>query len=307
MTPDCGPAPIVTATRMGAEPTDTGCAFVDVGAAARLFATTPDAGVSRGVALPWARAELGVHTSGDAQARVVLQPTRSGGDQGYVGVAGESLVPIVLIAEARWDWRAAGLAVASGVVDDAWAMTVQPAWGYRPLLRPMVVEQGFVPRADTGGWLAWTAPEGLAEVVVSVTSGEGYQRRERNDGVDTTVVGRVHPLATLDTDVDLVVAGFAREGSYGLGQAPDHRGGGLVAVVHPWAAGGVDGLFGTGLGTPRCGRRGSRRGRGRATTAPSRRSSAQTAGRPRGGHPAPARPRCSRRRGRGSRPRRGRR
>jgi hypothetical protein len=244
---DCAPAPISRAEPLGAEPLDGGCLFGDVGAAGRLGASFPDTGVSRGVSLPWARAELGVRSAGDAQARIVLLPLRSGGEQGYVGVAGESLVPVVQTAEARWDWRQAGLTVAGGVVDDPWVMTVQPGWAWRPLLRPMVTESAFFTRSDVGGWLSWTAPDDLVDVTVSVTSGEGFQRRERNDGVNTTVVARAHPLARSGSDLDLMLGVMGREGSYGLGQSPDHRAGAMVSVAHPWVAAGVDGLLGTGL------------------------------------------------------------
>lgn len=243
--PACAPAALVRAEALGAERGDD-CLFADLGAAGRLGATFPDTGVARGASLPWVRAELGARAA-DAQARVVANVARSGGEQGYVGIAGESLVPVLVVAEARADWRATGLAVAGGLVDDGWAMTLQPAWGWRPVLRPMVVEQAFVSRSDVGGWLAWTAPHGVVEVVAQVTTGEGYQRRERNDGVDTTVVLRAHPLARTGGDLDVTVSVMARDGSWGLAQAPDHRAGAAITAVHPWLAAGIDGLLGQGL------------------------------------------------------------
>jgi hypothetical protein len=242
----CQMAPLVMAEPLDSAP-DIRCAWADLDFAGRAWARVPDVGISRGVSLQRTRAEVGLRAL-DVQARFAVLTARSGGESGYVGVEGEAIVPVVQIAEARWDWRELGLAAAAGLVDDPWVMTLQPVWNRVDVLRPLPTDAAFLDRADAGGWLSWTGPEGIVAATVAATTGEGIHRRERNSGTNLTGVLRARPLAMVaDPPVQVEIAAFGREGSRGIGQAPDHRAGAAILVRHPYVDGGVDGLMGWGL------------------------------------------------------------
>lgn len=245
MMPACDLPPIASAVALGAGPLDPACLQIDLDLSGRGFAQIPDLGTARGFALQRSRAELGLRVS-ELGARMAFLVARSGGETGYIGIAGESLVPIVQIAEARWDAPGVGLAVAAGLVDDPWVGLLEEASGHAETLVVMEVDQDFVPRADVGGWVSWTGPGSRVSATASLTTGEGYQRRERNGGADLTGVLHLRPIPA-DAPIALDLAVFAREGSRGLEQARDHRAGAAVIVRHDRVEGGVDGLLGWGL------------------------------------------------------------
>ena len=218
----------------------------DADLAGRIGLRTPAVGLTRVVELSRARVEVGVG-SGHAQARLALTPTRSGGATGYVGVAGESLVPIVQIAEARVDVPVAGLAVAAGVVDDLWAVTGQSAWGLPAVSDTAGLAFGMVNRSDLGAWASWSAPDRWFSVTAQLASGEGHQRRERNNGKDISILATVRPLRDGDTDV-LGVSLLARDGSRGLLSAADHRMGARIWTDHRLMGAGLEYLRGLGSG-----------------------------------------------------------
>lgn len=239
----CIPAPLVSAWSKG-EASREDCLFVDLQAAGRLYASFPASGVSRGAALSRARAELGARVS-DLSARVAVNAVRSSGEQGYLGIDGEAFVPEIRVAEARADLPDLGLAIAGGLVDDLYVMTIQPAWNRRDLLAPLPTDQGYLDRSDVGGWIGWTAADQSLSLSLSVTTGEGLYRRERNNGLDTTGLARWRPLKNAALSPEIVL--MAREGSRGLGQAPDHRAGAAALLHHSYGVAGAEVLLGWGL------------------------------------------------------------
>ena len=239
--PPPGPTP---AGPDGARPV---CLGAGAEVAARLRAELPDLGLARAFSLPRAQLSLVLGWGGAAAARVELAAVRSGGETGYVGVDGESIVPRVQIAEARFGWPAAGLLLAAGLVDDPWVALGDAAWGMRAVAPTLGEERGWLDRSDLGGTLAWTAPRALATLSVSLTSGEGLRLRERNDGKDLTAVATVRPLALAATGALLEVSFLVRDGSRGLDQVRDHRLG-ARAALHAGAFGaGVEVLAATGV------------------------------------------------------------
>lgn len=91
--------------------------------------TTPDDGPSRELRLARGLVELQSRPPGPASARLRLEPVRSGGESGYVGVAGESIVPRVQVAEAGLVAAPFGrVRVVAGLVDDPWVRTAEEAW-----------------------------------------------------------------------------------------------------------------------------------------------------------------------------------
>ncbi|MCB9687887.1 MAG: hypothetical protein H6736_22275 [Alphaproteobacteria bacterium] len=247
MTPGCAPPDVVVAALMEDADADPACLYADGDVHGRGFVAVPEDGLSRGLALQRARGELGVRAV-DAQVRIAVIAVRSGGAEGYTGIDGEAVVPALQIAEGRYDWRATGAAVAAGLIDDPWVMTLQAPYGAVALAPPMVTDQGWMDRSDVGGWLGWTAPGGLLSVTAAATSGEGARARERNTGTNVTGVAHLRPLAGLeDAPVQLELAVMGRDGSRGVDQARDHRAGAAVIVTHRLVVGGVDGMLGWGL------------------------------------------------------------
>lgn len=209
--------------------------------------TTPDTGLARELRLARGVLQVSVEQAGPAHARLRLEPVRSGGDTGYVGVAGESIVPRVQVAEAGLRGRLLGeVSLVAGLVDDPWVVGSQEAWGLRTVAPVMAEEQGWMARSDLGGTAAWHAPEGWLHLQVGLQTGEGLDTRERNDGQDLVAVAAVHPLAHLDPDL-LELALLGREGSRGVGLARDHRVGARLSARHRLAGGGLELLAGWGL------------------------------------------------------------
>jgi hypothetical protein len=211
------------------------------GRGALLF---PKVGVSTQFQLARARVELGLVGPGPVSTRVAFDAVRSGGGTGYIGVAGEAIVPAFQIAEARVDVHKIGLSMAAGLVDDIWVMTTRPGWMPR-WVSPMLFERKeWLDRSDLGGWISWTSPGRYVTVDVSLVTGEGLARRERNNGKDVAGTLIVRPLAFMEeAPVDLEAAIYAREGSRGADRARNHRVGARLTARHALLGGGIDAMW----------------------------------------------------------------
>ena len=198
--------------------------------AGRVFAILPESGVSRGFSLP--RSRVGARFMGPhgASARLVMVGTRSGGANGYIGIEGEAFVPRFQIAEARWESAELGLSLAAGIVDDIWVGMHQFEWGHPEMAEAPVRAANLLDRSDLGGWVSWTSRERRFSASVSVMSGEGEVRRERNNGLDVAVMVTGRPVVSDDLTVTLRL--YGREGSRGAVQARNHRLGGSGRVDH---------------------------------------------------------------------------
>ncbi len=224
-----------------------GCVQVGAEVAGRFARLLPEGGIDRQFSLPRSRFELGLARDG-AAGRLVLGGVRSGGEDSYIGVAGESIVPQVQVAEAKYTAARAGLAVSMGLVDDPWVVTGDQSWDLRAVAPGLGESNAWLERSDLGAIVGWTAPQGWATTALSLTSGEGLARRERNSGQDTSALLVVRPLTPLSRGADLLqLHVWARDGSRGLGRAPDHRLGVRVTHRSDWAAGGVELLSATGI------------------------------------------------------------
>lgn len=229
-------------------PMDRLCFGVNLDIAGRGSFGFPDTGLTRRLELARGRGEFAVYAPGGVSTRLALIPRRTGGTAGYIGVAGESVVPIIQIAEARIDLPTLGLAFAGGMIDDIWLMGTQVAWQFRPFARTMSETHGWLDRADIGGWVSWTSPRNIASVTISLTTGEGLQARERNEGKNTTAVFTVRPLAPVVTnDAVLEVSAFLRDGSTGALESPEDRYGARITSQHHWIGSGIEVVGGTGL------------------------------------------------------------
>jgi hypothetical protein len=184
--------------------------------------------------------------SGPATVRLASTVARSGGEAGYLGIAGESLVPILQIAEARVDWRRLGVAGGAGLVDHPFTVQGEETWDRPAVLDTLSLATGLLARADAGGWVAFTAPKGLVSVQVALLSGEGHQLRERNNGKNLVGQVTVRPWGEPGQE-PLGITLMAQEGSRGLLSAPDHRLGLRVFERLRPVAAGIEVLLGQGL------------------------------------------------------------
>ena len=223
------------------------CVQVGADVAGRFQTLTPRVGVYEGFSLQRSRFESGLGLGG-AGAREIWGGVRSGGQDSYIGVAGESIVPQVQVAEAHYRSTRLGLAVSMGLVDDPWVVTGNNAWDLRSVAPGLGEGAGWLERSDLGATLAWTSPEAWATVAVTSSSGEGLARRERNAGQNTSGLVIIRPLVGLGDAELLTVQGYYRDGSRGLGRIHDHRAGVRLTHRSAWAAGGAAWLKADGVG-----------------------------------------------------------
>lgn len=236
-----------TAMKWDAKRQGPTCVQVGADVAGRFQQLTPDLGVDQAFSLTRSRFEVGLTDNG-AGARVVWGGVRSGGQDSYIGVAGESIVPQLQVAEAQYASRKLGATLAMGLVDDAWVVTGNNAWDLRAVAPGVGEDQGWLERSDLGATLAWTSPGAWATVALTGTSGEGLSRRERNAGQDTSALLVVRPLSSVGDPELLTLQGWRRDGSRGLGSAPNHRSAARITHRSTWAAGGAEWLKAEGVG-----------------------------------------------------------
>lgn len=210
----------------------------DLHTAGRAYTELPATGVSRGVELVRARA-AGELATESVSARLTLLMAPSGGEDGYVGVSGESWVPVVEIAEGRLHLPA-GVVIGAGLVDTPSLLPVLEVWRL-PSVAP-ALEEWMTPRSDEGGYVDWAHPDAPVGARLAAVAGEGAATRERNNGVDVAGVFWARPVEPLT----LMVHG--RDGSVGLEQGRNHRAGaGVLLDLPDTVAAGLEGHLGWGF------------------------------------------------------------
>ena len=231
---------------MGDSAVASHCMAVDLDVAGRVSQTWPDPGIARRFTLPRARLSLGIAQHG-AGARLQLGAVRSAGEGSYIGVDGESLLAQVQVAEARYLVPRWGLGVAAGLVDTAWVVSGDDAWGFRALAPVSGERNGLFTRSDLGATASWTSPGDWASLSLTVSSGEGHQRRERNDGQNVALWFAVRADQALPDDVHIELQGLLRDGSRGLRFVRDHRAGARLLTEVGAIRGGVEWVRAWGL------------------------------------------------------------
>lgn len=217
------------------------CAGAAVEVAGRGAIVFPDASVARTLELDRARVGFGIG-SGPLRARVRTGAVRSADEDSYIGVAGEAWVPVVEQAAVGAAWR--GLSGEVGLVPDPWVAAGDRAWGLDALATTFASEAGWIAPSDAGAAVAWRGLEDRVGVDLTVVSGEGANRRERNEGKDLAGSVAVAPFGT----PALVVSAYGRNGSRGLGYVPAHRAGLRAAGEIARLSWGVEGLLAWGVG-----------------------------------------------------------
>jgi hypothetical protein len=217
------------------------CAAGVLDIAARGAVVVPDEAIGQVVDLTRARAGLGV-ASGPVWARLRLGATRSADADSYVGIAGEAWVPVVEHAAVGGTWR--GFTGEVGLVPDPWVYAGNRAWGLDALTPTFAEGLAWIPASDAGASLWWRGFGDRVDLTATLVSGEGANRRERNEGKDVAGSLSVAPMGTSA----LVVSVYGRNGSRGLGYVPAHRAGARVSGEVGRFGYGVEGLLAWGVG-----------------------------------------------------------
>jgi hypothetical protein len=209
--------------------------LVDV--AGRGAVVLPDEALSQTIDLARARVGLGV-AAGPAWVRVRTSATRSADDDSYIGVAGEAWVPALDAAAVGATFH--GFSGEIGIVADPWVVAGNRAWGLSALAPTFAEGLAWMPASDAGLSLRWTGLGDRLDVVGVLSSGEGANRRERNEGKDISGALSVAPFAS----PALVVSLYGRNGSRGLGYVRAHRVGARVDGEVPLPAEGTSIAYG---------------------------------------------------------------
>ncbi|MEL6179432.1 MAG: hypothetical protein AAFS10_10785 [Myxococcota bacterium] len=201
------------------------------------------------------RAELGTwlrfnpHLGGEMR----IEAIRSAGPQSLLGVDGDSLVLRVKRAWAYTRTKAGPvlLDVRAGLIPDPWVDTLEMGYDLRGISPTAGELSLFFDTSDLGASLIVQLFDGLAQLQVAATNGEGRNQAEQNNGKNTTAVLSVSPLRLKlkGEEAVLTLLGFYRDGSIGVGKVRSNRLGGGVTFVSAYGWAGAeyiqaDGVFG---------------------------------------------------------------
>lgn len=217
------------------------CAAANVEVAGRGAIVIPDAALAQTIDLSRARVGLGA-ASGPFRARVRANATRSADADSYVGIAGEAWVPA--LDHAALGAAGFGFSGELGLVPDPWVLAGNRAWGLDALAPTAAEALGLVAPSDAGLAARWTGLGGRLDVSGTLTTGEGANFRERNEGKDLAGALSVAPFA----NASLVATVYGRNGSRGLGYVPAHRVGARVAGEVARYGYGLEGMVAWGVG-----------------------------------------------------------
>ncbi len=165
-----------------------------------------------------------------------LEFIRSASAESLFGVDGNSLIARAkhAFAFADPDLGPGKLRVAVGLIHDPWISTLEAGYRIRAM-RPTASESsGLFDTSDLGASLDYSLWDGLGEVTVAWTNGEGRNQNETNTGKNATIVASIRPLHTklLGSDAILGAHFIWRDGSVGQGFLPNHRLGGALTWTH---------------------------------------------------------------------------
>lgn len=197
------------------------CSAAAFNVAGRGIVHLPQTGINSDFRLHRAGVGLGV-IQGNLQGRLQVGPFQTGGRNSYIGIGGESTVYRIQMAEMRYR-PLDSMRLSVGFVEDFWVESSNRAWGKRDLEATSAEEYGWMDRGNAGASAVYSN-ERLV-FAVSMHTGEGAYRRERNAGKNTSIYGRVN----LFDDERLYVEAYAQDGSYGFDSVRNHRVGGRLA------------------------------------------------------------------------------
>lgn len=185
------------------------------------------------------RAELGLGVVKDGRYGFIVntEAIRSAGPRSYFGIDDNSLVMRVKqgFGFAQPELGPGRLTLRIGMIPDVWVEVVEQAYDLRGI-SPLTAEQSrFYDTSDLGASAAYALWDGLLELRVGLTNGEGRNQYELNTGKNTTAVLSVRPVRfeLLGEDAVLGVHGSYRDGSIGTSSRQNHRVSGALTLTHP--------------------------------------------------------------------------
>ncbi len=130
----------------------------------------------------------------------------------------------------------------AGLIPELWIESVEAGYELRGV-SPLAAESSrMFDTSDLGASAGYSAWDGLAQLRISLTNGEGRNQVELNSGKNTTIVLDVRPLTVHFWGGEGVLGLHAgwRDGSQGLGQRRNHRAMAAVTFRHPRLGAGVE-------------------------------------------------------------------
>ncbi len=217
------------------------CSSLDMNVALRASQYLPQEGIHQRLTLH----RLGIR-GGFAHeqfaSRIFLAQVQTGGNQGYIGIDGESIALRVEMVDLRYQ-PLSFLQISAGIVDDLWIESETIDWKLRDLEKHLAEEYQWGTRGQVGSSMSIQFPKDFGQFFVSYTAGEGAYRRERNNGKNTSALIQFYPLQSSRLGISL----YGQDGSYGFDSARNHRVGGRI--TSEWGVGhlGVSALKSWGL------------------------------------------------------------
>ncbi|MCA9638705.1 MAG: hypothetical protein KC420_21900, partial [Myxococcales bacterium] len=170
----------------------------------------------------------------------------SAGPQSLIGIDGDSLV--IRLAQAyghvatRFGSGLVSIGVRGGLIPERWIEQLEKGYDTRgidllPSDRNLLFE-----RADLGASITASLLDGLVDLDLQLTNGEGRAQEELNRGKNTTAILTVRPLRRRHAKgpITLALHGAYRDGSWGVGAARAHRAAGALTFASPWAFAGAE-------------------------------------------------------------------
>lgn len=186
---------------------------------------------------------------------VRLEGIRSASPQSVFGIDRNSLLPRfrLAFAGARPAFSLAGVDVVVsgrvGLIPEPWLERLEGQGSLRGLVALPSERAGLLQTSDLGASAGLQVANGLVDIVVAITNGEGKNEVELNPGKNVTILVSSTPLrlSVFDEPLALSIAGAWRDGSVGVSSTRDHRG--LVALTasHPWFHVGAEGVWALGV------------------------------------------------------------
>ena len=187
------------------------CQILDMAMAVRTTQELPMEGLHRYMQLPQLRLQTS-HVFDSFFIQTRSDGIRSASAGSYIGIEGETMVWAIHRAQAGY--RRGNWTVFGGMIDDLWVLRQNDLWGNRNQAFGMAERNGWLSRSDIGMAAQYRNERAYAQVRIS--TGEGSNFEERNNGITTQMLGAVQ-FGTHEVSV------FGQEGSQGISSSPAHR------------------------------------------------------------------------------------